>query len=129
MRKSFTITALLISALFLAQENTNSVNLAFFDGTAVAGYIDHGAFINFTGPNVSFTHKKTKYMLGMLPSLRIKEDHSSGTKNSMVTPNLGAGFAVIYRKLVLQIPFYYNAKTAAQNGKWEMGVGLGYRFR
>ena len=68
-------------------------------------------------------------MLGMLPSLRIKEDHSSGTKNSMITPNLGAGFAVIYRKMVFQLPFYYNAKTAVQNGKWEMGVGLGYRFR
>ncbi|MDN5397410.1 MAG: hypothetical protein L0G05_12855, partial [Chryseobacterium sp.] len=88
-----------------------------------------GAFINFTGPNISFTHNGLKLIAGMLPSLRIKEDHSPGTKNSPITPNLGAGLTVVYKKIALQIPVYYNTKTSAENGAWKAGLGLGYSFR
>jgi len=63
------ITTLLTSALSFAQDDIPKVNLAFFDGIAVAGYVDHGAFINFTGPNVSFTYKKIKYSQLILISL------------------------------------------------------------
>jgi len=129
MKKTLLFGLLLISAFLFSQENTSKIKASFFDGIAVAGYVDHGAFINFTGPNISFTHKSTKLMLGMLPSLRIKEDQSSGTKNSIITPNLGVGIATVYKKIVLQIPFYYNTKTATQNGNWKAGVGLGYSFK
>ncbi|WP_430827438.1 hypothetical protein [Chryseobacterium indologenes] len=65
----------------------------------------------------------------MLPSLRIKEDRSSGTRNSPITPTLGAGLTTVYKKIALQIPVYYNSKTADQNGKWKIGIGIGYSFR
>ncbi|MCU7615872.1 hypothetical protein NZ698_01570 [Chryseobacterium sp. PBS4-4] len=129
MKKTVSTALLFSSTLFFAQENSSKIKASFFEGIVVAGYVDHGAFINFTGPNISFNHKSTKVMLGMLPSLRIKEDKSSGTKNSAITPNLGVGIAAVYKKIVLQIPLYYNSKTATQNGNWKVGVGLGYSFR
>lgn len=99
-----------------------------FDGVAVAGYVDKGAFINFTGPNISFTVKRSKFILGMLPSLRFKEDQGT-YRNSFVTPNLGAGLTYCYRKLAIQVPVYYNAKTAAANGKWNVGIGIGVKLK
>lgn len=129
MKKLTGVVALFISMLNFAQENNSKVNASFFDGIVVAGYVDNGAFINFTGPNINFVHHQTKFILGMLPSLRIKEDKSPTTKNSIITPNLGMGITVAYKKLALQIPLYYNAKTTAADGKWKIGVGIGYRFR
>ncbi|SHL60323.1 hypothetical protein [Chryseobacterium polytrichastri] len=129
MKKLFYVCGILISGWCFSQESTPKIKAAFFDGVAVAGYVDHGAFINFTGPNISVTHKDVKFILGMLPSLRIKEDKSSGTKNSMITPNLGVGLTAVYKKIALQIPVYYNSKTAAENGAWKVGIGLGYSFK
>ncbi len=99
-----------------------------FDGTFILGYVDHGAFLNFTGPNISFTLKSSKIILGMLPSLRYKEDHGT-YKNAPITPNLGAGLTYCYKKFALQVPFYYNAKTATANGKWNIGIGIGMRLK
>ncbi|MCS3529544.1 hypothetical protein [Chryseobacterium sp. JUb7] len=129
MKKLLYACGILISCFCFAQQSETSIKASFFDGIAVAGYVDHGAFINFTGPNVSLKNKDLKFILGMLPSLRIKEDKSEGTKNSAITPNLGAGLTVVYKKLAVQIPVYYNTKTSAQNGAWKMGIGLGYSFR
>lgn len=129
MKKLLYACGILISGLCFSQESAPKIKAAFFDGVAVAGYIDHGAFINFTGPNISLTHKNVKFILGMLPSLRIKNDKSPGTKNSAITPNLGAGLTVVYKKIALQLPVYYNSKTATENGAWKMGIGLGYSFK
>lgn len=111
-----------------ATAKKNTINLSVLDGTFVAGYVDHGAFINFTGPNLSWTHNKSKLLLGMLPSLRIKEDNRK-PKNSLITPTLGVGLTYCYKKLALQLPLYYNAKTATENGKWNVGIGLGFRLK
>ncbi|MDR6370600.1 hypothetical protein J2795_002312 [Chryseobacterium bernardetii] len=129
MKNCFYAAGLLISGLCFSQETSSKLKVSFFDGIAAAGYVDHGAFINFTGPNVSLTCKNVKFILGMLPSLRIKEDRSSGTKNSPIMPTLAAGFTMVYKKIALQIPAYYNTKTADQNGTWKIGIGLGYSFR
>jgi hypothetical protein len=129
MKKLFYGCGIFFSGLYFSQEKDSKLNVSFFDGIAVAGYVDHGSFLNFTGPNINFTHKNTKLMMGMLPSLRIKQDQSSGTKNSTIMPTLGIGFAVIYKKIALQIPFYYNTKTSTDNGSWKPGIGLGYKFK
>ncbi|MDY0930525.1 hypothetical protein [Chryseobacterium sp. CFBP8996] len=129
MKKLFYGCGIFISTLYFSQEKDSKLNVSFLDGIAVTGYVDHSAFLNFTGPNINFTHKNTKLMIGMLPSLRIKKDQSSGTKNSTIMPTLGIGFAVIYKKTVLQIPFYYNTKTSTDNGSWKLGIGIGYKFK
>ena len=129
MKRLLYACGILISGFCFSQESAPKVKAAFFDGVAVAGYVDHGAFINFTGPNINVTWRNTKFILGMLPSLRIKEDKSEGTKNSLITPNLGAGLTFVYKKIALQIPVYYNTKTSTQNGSWKVGMGLGYSLK
>ncbi len=129
MKKLLCTAGIIISGFCYSQETGSKVKAAFFDGALMAGYVDHGAYINFTGPNISYKDKDFKIMLGMLPSLRIKEDRSAGTKNSPVMPTLGAGLTIIYKKAALQLPVYYNNKTPTQNGAWKLGIGLGYSFR
>ncbi len=129
MKKLIYTGGIFISFLCFSLETKPKIKASLFDGIAVAGYVDHGAFVNFTGPNISFKKKDLKLMLGMLPSLRIKEDRSEGTRNSPVMPTLGAGVTVVYKKLALQVPVYYNVKTSSANGAWKAGIGLGYSFR
>lgn len=106
----------------------SKVAFGFFEGTVAAGYVDKGGFLNFTGPNVSLTSGKSKLLLGMLPSLRFKEDKSQ-VKNSFIMPTLGMGLTYSYKKLALQIPLYYNAKTSTVDGKWNMGIGVGIKLK
>src|SRR3989338_3737982 len=112
------------SALY-AQESI--VNISVFDGVVIVGYIDNGGFLNFTGPNINLVNKNSKFILGMLQSLRFKEDNGT-PKNSFITPNLGIGFTYCYKLFAVQIPLYYNAKTATANGNWQIGFGLGLRL-
>ncbi|WP_316797212.1 hypothetical protein [Pedobacter agri] len=104
--------------------------LSLFDGTIVAGYIDKGAFINCAGPSVKFSKKPFSIAAGLLPSLRIKEDmvNPGATKNSLLTPNLGFGITAVFHHFAVQLPMYYNAKTAIKDGEWNLGAGLGYKF-
>ncbi|MFM8433575.1 MAG: hypothetical protein ACKOQ6_03685 [Bacteroidota bacterium] len=110
-----------------AQEN--KVKISGLEGVAVVGYVDDGAFLNFSGPNISYKNGSSKIMLGMLPSLRFKDDKSTGFTNSVVTPALGLGLSYLYKRLVVQIPMYYNAKSATKNGTWVFGAGLGLKLQ
>lgn len=108
-----------------AQET--KVSFTLYDGYAIGGYVDEGGYINLTGPNINLTHNDSRFVLGMLPSLRFKED--TGTpKNAFITPNLGVGFTYSYKIYAVQIPFYYNAKTATEDGQWHIGFGIGLRL-
>ena len=120
----FMISILSITSTF-AQED--KVSFTFYDGIFIGGYVDNGAFLNFTGPNINATYKNSKFILGMLPSLRFKEDKGT-PKNAFTTPNLGIGFTYSYKLCAVQIPLYYNAKTATQNGQWHVGLGVGLRL-
>ncbi|WP_333661149.1 hypothetical protein [Chishuiella changwenlii] len=129
MKKNLSLITILLSIIGFSQESQSKIKVSLFEGTVVAGYVDNGGFINFTGPSVSYKHNDFKMSVGMLPSLRIKEDKSPGTKNSVVTPNLGGGLTFVYKKIALQMPFYYNTKTSTQDGTWKMGIGVGYSFK
>ena len=111
------------------EKATSTLKTTFFEGIVSIGYIDHGATINFTGPAIKLTHKPLTFLIGMLPSLKIKEDKTAnGTRNAIVIPSLGCGATAIYKHIALQIPFLYNPKTAAKDGKWNAGIGFGYKF-
>jgi len=103
------------------------VNVSAYDGSVIAGYVDKGVFLNFTGPNLNLVHKNSKFIVGMLPSLRFKEDRGT-PKNSFVTPSLGIGFTFTYKLFAVQVPLYYTTKTATQNGNWQIGIGVGLRL-
>ncbi|MFT4153694.1 hypothetical protein [Parafilimonas sp.] len=124
--KSFVLLAgiILISITRIYAQQTKVIA---YDGIVIAGYVDKGGFANFIGPGLSLTSGNSKYIISMLPSLRFKEDKAT-PKNSFVTPTLGAGFTYAYKHLSFQLPLYYQAKTSAKNGKWLVGVGLGWRL-
>lgn len=105
------------------------VRVAIFDGIITGGYVDGGGYVNFTGPNINLKYKSSKFILGMLPSLRFKQDESKPTKNSLVTPNLGCGLTYSYKNIAIQVSSYYNAKTSIKNGTWVIGIGIGYSFK
>jgi hypothetical protein len=104
--------------------------LTAWEGMAVAGYVDNGSFVNFGGPTVRLIQKPWTIGFGILPTMRIKEDKvpKGAKKNSIVTPTAGFGFTFGYKHLVVQVPFYYNAKSATTDGKWNPGIGIGYKF-
>ena len=118
--------ALVFYTTTLFAQNDNP-KFALFDGVVIGGYVDKGAFLNFTGPNVSKTYKDSKFILGMLPSLRFKDDQET-PKHAFVTPNLGIGFTYSYKMWAVQLPLYYNTKTATANGRWHTGIGIGLRI-
>ncbi len=116
---------LFITSVLLAQNG--QLNISAYDGVIIAGYVDQGAFVNFMGPNINTSLKKSKVTLGMLPSLRFKNDKGT-PKNSFVTPNLGVGLTFSNRCFAIQIPCYYNSKTFISDGYWQLGIGLGLRL-
>ena len=113
-----------------AQDMSKRVSLTAWDGMAVAGYVNKGGFVNFGGPTVRFIRKPISAGFGILPTMRIKEETvaKGASKNSAIMPTAGFGFTFVYKHVALQVPFYYNPKTATTNGKWNPGVGLGYKF-
>lgn len=128
----------LILALFLAsivnsiysQENVGKTSAVLWDGMAVAGFVNNGGFVNFGGPTLKIVSKPFTIGFGILPTMRVKEDNvaKDAPKNSIVTPTAGFGFTFCYKHMVLQFPFYYNPKTSTANGKWNPGIGAGYKF-
>jgi hypothetical protein len=119
------IMLIIFSTSLLAQ--TDKVKPVLFDGIINVGYINNGGFLNFTGPGLSATYKNSKFLFGMLPSLRYKVDDDS-PRNASIYPNLGFGLTYSYKYLSLQIPMYYNAKTTTEDGSWHVGFGIGYRI-
>ncbi len=119
----------MVSVSVFPQIKTNSqLTASLWDGMAVAGYLDRGAFLNFGGPGIKWVRKPVCVILGMLPSLRFKQDPSGTSKNSFVTPTLGAGISIAYKHIVFQVPVYYTPKTTTANGKWNPGAGVGFKF-
>jgi hypothetical protein len=122
-----------LSLLALTARSQNSAvqtKATLFEGIIVAGFVDRGAYINCTGPAIKFSKKPLSVLIGLLPSLRIKKDKvaTGAPQNSVITPNLGAGITAAYKHLAIQVPVYYNTKTSTKDGKWNPGIGIGYKF-
>jgi len=112
-----------------AQQKT--VKASLFEGVVVAGYADHGAYVNCTGPAIKYSFApKGNILLGLLPSLKMKEDQveEGKPKNAWVTPTLGVGLTAVFRHIAVQLPAFYSPKTSTADGKWKLGLGLGYKF-
>ena len=136
MKEQTIKTACIATAIFLCTDmyaqNSSTVKktIETWDGMMVAGYVNNGGFVNFGGPTIKLIKKPWSFGFGILPTMRIKEDNvvNGANKNSIVTPTAGFGFTVVYKHFVLQMPFYYNAKTGTAYGKWNVGAGIGFKL-
>ena len=136
MKKQTIKTACFVATFFMCismyAQNLPAAKKTFnaWDGMIVAGYVNDGGYVNFGGPALKIVRKPLSLSFGVLPTLRIKEDKvaKGAMKNSIVMPTLGFGITAAYKHLVLQVPVYYNAKTALANGKWNVGVGIGFKL-
>ncbi|HUH19627.1 hypothetical protein [Albibacterium sp.] len=118
----------LMPTIFLKAQ-TSETKATLVEGIFVAGYADNGGYLNLVGPAIKFSNKPWTMLVGLLPSLKFKEDKTeSGTKNSLITPTLGFGLTTVYKHFAIQIPLFYNGKTQTNDGKWNVGVGIGYKF-
>lgn len=125
MRYIFAI--MLLNCAFNTIAQTNSVKPILFDGILVLGIVNKGGFVNFSGPSISATLKDSKFIIGMLPSLRFRVDNKT-PNNSFLTPSLGVGITYCYKFLSAQVPIFYDPKTINSNGKWRLGLGIGLRL-
>lgn len=116
----------MIATAVHAQDKKISTKIV--DGIVVVGYTDRGGYINCTGPAVKYTNPQWNLMLGLLPSIKIKEDTAT-VKNATFTPTLGFGATLTFFKhLAIQIPAFYIPKANINDGKWTLGFGLGYKI-
>ena len=125
MKKALLILFLLAFQCWsMGQEGKVEKQIHLFDGYIVTGYVDRGAFLNFTGPNVNLKWNKSTLVLGMLPSLRLIQL----TENNRLHlfPTLGTGITYSYKNLAVQLPFYYNANSNLVDARWHIGFGMGY---
>ncbi len=124
MKKILTSFFLVLTFYFVVAQDSSStkkvVHVSTFSGQAMLSHDGDAFYLNFGGPSVMANFGKIKIMIGMFPSLRIKEDPVRST----LTPILGTGPTLQYKKLLLGFPFYY---IAASN-VWKMSAGLGYKF-
>jgi hypothetical protein len=136
MKKLSIKTVCIVLALFSftasnAQKDVKEkASIVAWDGMMIAGYVNNGGYVNFGGPSLKLIKKPWSFGFGILPTMRIKEDKvaKDAKKNSAVMPTAGFGFTVVYKHLVVQVPFYYNAKTTTSNGKWHPGIGIGFKL-
>lgn len=124
------VIALLLMAHYSNAQSVPTPKLSLWEGMVVAGYVGHGGYANFGGPSIKWALKPFSIALGLFPAVRIKEDNppSGATKNSTIVPSTGFGITSSFKHLVLQIPVFYDAKTASADGKWNLGIGIGYKF-
>lgn len=118
------ILTTLSSSLFAQDEKVKPL---LFDGAFHVGYVNQGGFINFAGPGLSVSKGSSKFVFGLLPTLRFKADKAT-PKNSFVFPTLGFGLTYTRKYLSLQLPLYHIPKTATRNGTWQLGFGVGYKI-
>ena len=126
MRK-LTIFFLLSIAFTSYCQSVATISPVGLDGSIIGGYLDQGGYLNFSGPGIQLKINKTRWTLGMLPSLRFKKDDGA-TQNTLVTPSLGGGLTFSYKWIAFQVPAYYKTKTATTDGKWILGVGIGIKL-
>ncbi|WP_437918998.1 hypothetical protein [Sphingobacterium sp. LRF_L2] len=134
MKRIKNIAVVILSCLSMqniSQAQEPKIKASLFEGTVAMGYVDKGAYINCTGPAIKYSYAQKKAILmGLLPSLKIKEDkvEPEKPKNAWITPSLGFGITAVFNHIVLQLPTFYSAKTATTDGRWKLGIGLGYKF-
>ena len=78
------------------------------------------AFFTMGGPGIKLSREGWHLGVYMLPSLRYKKDATAPD----ITPILGTGLVMGYKRIVLSIPFYYLSATK----EWSVAAGIGVKL-
>jgi hypothetical protein len=89
-------------------------------GSAMLSTDGKSVFFNMGGPGIKLSAKNWSTSISMIPSLRFFEDDP----RPIVTPLLGVGLNVSYKRWVLGFPCYY----LASKSMWILSVGAGVRL-
>jgi hypothetical protein len=118
IRLSIILLLAVIQISAVAQKK--SIVSASITGSVMLTTDGSSLFYNMGGPGVKFT--KNNWMLGinMLPSLRFFKDDP----RPFITPMLGAGILIGYKRLMVGVPLYYlSAKS-----EWIISAGVGVKL-
>lgn len=121
MKKILLLIGFIITYSISFSQANKPVTTSGLSGQFLVSYDGSAVYFNLGGPNITYTiNKNTKLSLCMLPSLRIIED----PVKPMITPILGSGITMQYKKFVLGLPCYY----IQSDNKWKLSFGIGYKF-
>jgi hypothetical protein len=103
--------------LFSQKKGNLSANIT---GSVMVSTDGTSFFYNMGGPGVKWTKDKWMIGLNLIPSLRFFKDEP----RPFVTPMLGAGVIIGYKRWMLGVPMYYLSAKA----EWIATVGVGVKL-
>jgi hypothetical protein len=113
-----------------SKKETPKVTMKAVGSLAVSYHAgSESVFLNFGGPGLRLEYGKFGISYFMFPSLRYFHGNVDDNTNpyrtkSSVTPILGTGLQLSYKKIAVVLPMYY----LPNNNVWIMSVGLGYKL-
>ncbi len=106
----------------IAQATTTPKAQIGFDGQVAILTDGESVFMNFGGPGIRMKSGSWAVSANMLPSLRFYEDPKK--INTLLTPSLGAGLQLYYKRLILCGAGYY----LQNRGQWTLTGGVGFKL-
>lgn len=106
----------------VSMKSVGSISASYHAGS-------ESAFLNFGGPGVRLDYGKFGISYHMFPSLRyfhgdITDQTNPYRVKTEITPMLGTGLQLQYKKLAIVLPMYY----FPSNNVWIVSAGLGYKL-
>jgi hypothetical protein len=95
-----------------------------FDGQIAATTNGTYSFLNFGGPSLRMNAKPFVFSINMFPSLSFYDNPA----RPFVTPSLGFGCQIAYKKFILCLPLYLVRDKATLPEYWIFTAGIGYKF-
>jgi hypothetical protein len=107
-----------------AQEKQQDKITIGFDGQIAVTTNGTFHFLNIGGPAIRLNAKPIVISFNMFPSLSFYDNPA----RPFITPTLGVGFQVIYKRLVISMPLYLVRDKNTTPEYWTFSAGLGYKF-
>ncbi|HOK37650.1 MAG: hypothetical protein WHW07_01225 [Bacteroidales bacterium] len=79
-------------------------------------------YITFGGPGIKIQSGKIYFIAGMFPSLKYNYKYDINIDKGPLSPILGTGFQLGYKKFTAGIIFY------SIKNNWHFAPGIGYKF-
>ncbi len=116
---SLTLLLFLFSIAHLSAQKKEMTSASVM-GSVMVSTDGESVFYNMGGPGIKFTKDKLSIGFNMLPSLRFFKDDP----RPLVTPLLGAGLIIGYKRFIIGMPVYYLAAKTT----WIISGGVGVKL-